>query len=184
MQETITPQYETSSRRRKVAKFALAGVAVLGVGASLTSAAWSDNVFFGGSAKAAEFELQGWNPTTSTWQNADTDAARIVLPSTAFDNIAPGIPDSYTVSVKNAGSIPIYLHAPVTSGQSGGLFAGAGGASVTYSGYSGDGILAPGEQESVDVIVTGNSAWTGTAYQGLTGSISVQIAGESSAIAP
>ena len=38
-------EFETSGRRRKITKFALAGVAVLGVGAALTSAAWTDNVF-------------------------------------------------------------------------------------------------------------------------------------------
>ena len=41
-------RHDQSGRRRKVTKFALAGVAVLGVGAALTSAAWTDNVFFGG----------------------------------------------------------------------------------------------------------------------------------------
>ena len=51
MAMSITPhddtEFETSGRRRKITKFALAGVAVLGVGAALTSAA------FAGTALAA-----------------------------------------------------------------------------------------------------------------------------------
>ena len=69
--ETTIIQHETSDRRRKVTKFALAGVAVLGVGAALTSAAWSDNVWFGGSASAADFELEGLNPVSGDWEAAD-----------------------------------------------------------------------------------------------------------------
>jgi hypothetical protein len=63
MAMTITPhddtEFEATGRRRKITKFALAGVAVLGVGAALTSAAWSDNVWFGGNTAAADFELSG-----------------------------------------------------------------------------------------------------------------------------
>ena len=102
MEATFTPENATASRRRKVTKFALAGVAVLGVGAALTSAAWSDNVFFGGTTAAADFELQGWNPdpVTPGWVNADTNALRITLPANELDKVGPSIPDSYTVNVQ------------------------------------------------------------------------------------
>ena len=69
MAMTITPhddtEFETSGRRRKITKFALAGVAVLGVGAALTSAAWTDNVFFGGTRRCgATSNSQGRRPAT------------------------------------------------------------------------------------------------------------------------
>lgn len=182
--EATLIQNESSNRRRKVTKFALAGVAVLGVGAALTSAAWSDNVFFGGSAGAADFELQGYNPATAIWENADSNGARIILPTDAFDEVGPGIGDTYTVYVRNNGDLPIYLNAPNTYSTGGALFAAPEPADVSYSGYSGDGILAVGEQESVDVTVTGNVDWTGTEYQGRTGTLSIQITGESSPIVP
>ena len=163
-------------------KFSLAGVAVLGVGAALTSAAWSDNVFFGGSAEAAAFELQGYDPINDVWVDADTNGLRITLPSDAFDTVGPGISDSYTVRVQNAGDVPIYLNAPVENSTAGALFRGAAPATISFSAYSGDGVLAVGEEESVDVIVTGDPSWTGTAYQGTTGTLTVRITGESSPI--
>jgi hypothetical protein len=105
MEPTVI-QHESSTRRRKVTKFALAGVAVLGVGAALTSAAWTDNVWFGGDATAAEFELAGSNDQVS-WVIDSTDTATIELPE--LDTIGPGVSDSVNVWVQNQGDIPIYL---------------------------------------------------------------------------
>lgn len=193
MAMTITPQndteFETSGRRRKITKFALAGVAVLGVGAALTSAAWSDSVFFATPSSAATFELEGYNPTTLGWEQADTNApgVAILLPADAIDQVGPNISDSYTVRVRNAGNIPIALATP-TSVVTGALFGGTLPAGVGFSAYSEfvggvlqtpNGVLAPGEEARVDVIVTGNSNWTGSAYQGSTGTVMVQIQGQS-----
>lgn len=184
MTMTITPhddtEFETPGRRRKFTQFALAGVAVLGVGAALTSAAWSDNVFFGGTSSAADFELQGWDPTAGDWFDADTSGARIVLPAGILDEVGPGISDSYTVEVQNAGDLDIYLLPPVVASTSGGLFDNAMPAEITFGGYS-DPVLSTGESATVDVIVTGDVNWTGTDYQGLTGDLVVQIQGSSSA---
>ena len=98
MATTITPHEDTSARKRKITKFALAGVAVLGVGAALTSAAWSDSVFFATPSSAATFELEGYNPTTGGWEEADTAGVAIVLPADAIDQVGPDISDSYTVT--------------------------------------------------------------------------------------
>jgi hypothetical protein len=182
---TITPhddtEFETSSRRRKVTKFALAGVAVLGVGAALTSAAWSDNVFFGGTSAAADFELQGLDPTTGTYVDADTSGARIVLPSGILDEVGPGISDSYTLTVKNNGDLPIYLSGPTVFSQTGGLFTNAEPASITFSAFNDSVLENNGDTATVNVIVTGNTGWTGTEGQGLTGNLVIQIQGSSSA---
>ncbi len=192
MAMTLTPQndteFETSGRRRKITKFALAGVAVLGVGAALTSAAWSDSVFFATPSKAATFELEGYNPSTLGWEAADTNlpGVAILLPADAIDAIGPNIADSYTVRVRNAGNINITL-APPTSTQTGLLFATPDPALVTFGSYSEfiggfaqfpNGVLVPGEEATVEVFVTGGN-WTGTQKQGESGTVMVQIQGQS-----
>ena len=183
MAMTLTPhdetEFETAGRRRKITKFALAGVAVLGVGAALTSAAWSDNVFFGGTSSAADFELQGWDPTAGDWFNADTSGARIVLPAGILDEVGPGIEDRYTLSVRNNGDLPIQLEAPMVTSQTGGLFTGLNPAGITFGTWNDDVLDLFGETAEIDVIVTGPTTWTGTDYQGLTGSLIVQIQGSS-----
>jgi hypothetical protein len=175
--ETTVIQHETSDRRRKVTKFALAGVAVLGVGAALTSAAWSDNVWFGGSTDAADFELQGW--TGSAWANADTEAEGIVLPATAFNEIAPGIGDSYEFRVRNGGDIPIYLNdlpiVTVAGGLSDAATNATGNVEVTMGDYTAT-TLAPGAQARITITLTGNDNFD----EETTGSVAVQVVGESS----
>lgn len=187
MAMTLTPEHDyeevhTSGRRRKIAKFALAGIAVLGIGASLTSAAWSDSVFFGGTAEGASFELQGLDPSTGTWHDADSSGTRIQLPSSAFDNIAPDSTSTYKVQVKNAGSVDITLGTPKAT-TSGGLF-GSGGAYVQFGNYVDEGpdshnnVLSPGEVAKLDVQVKARN-WTGTQFVGATGNVIVQIKGQS-----
>lgn len=182
MAMTITPQdeteFETSSRRRKITKFALAGVAVLGVGAALTSAAWSDNVFFGGTTAAADFELQGQDPVTGQWFNADSTGARVVLPTGILDTVGPGISASHTLRVKNNGDLPIQLKAPVVTARAGGLLLGDEPAAITFGTWAND-VLEMGAEAEIDVIVTGNRNWEGTEYQGLTGTMIIQIEGTS-----
>jgi hypothetical protein len=180
---TITPdqdtEFTTPGRRRKVTKFALAGVAVLGVGAALTSAAWSDNVFFGGTSAAADFELQGYDPTTLTWVNADSSGARIVLPAGILGQVGPGISDTYTLRVKNNGELPIQLEDPVVTNKTGGLFSGQEAADITFGDYSDDVLELIGDEATIDVIVTGRTTWDLTEYQGQTGTMVIQIQGSS-----
>lgn len=182
MAMTITPhdetEFEAPGRRRKITKFALAGVAVLGVGAALTSAAWSDNVFFGGSAETAEFELSGQDPATGDWVPADDDTAAITLPADALNNVGPNISDSYTLRVRNDGTIPIYLNSQPSYEAEGDLFA-AGGATVDFGNYSRT-VLEPGQQATIDVIVTGGD-WDDQDFLGDDGTLLIQIEGSSSA---
>ena len=170
MEATPTPQ---STRRRKVTKFALAGVAVLGVGAALTSAAWSDNVFFFGQTDSADFELQGWDGTT--WQNADSAADAITLPASAFDELAPGIADSYELRVRNNGDIPIYLADPIVT-VGGGLDATpvTGNVETSFGLYT-QTTLAPGAQARITISLEG----TANLLEDTTGNVQVQIVGSS-----
>jgi hypothetical protein len=50
-----------AGRRRtsSVVRLVLAGVAVVGIGAAITTAAWTDDVFFTATAEASSFDLQG-----------------------------------------------------------------------------------------------------------------------------
>ena len=54
-----TPPPTRRRRTSSVVRLALAGVAVIGIGAAITTAAWTDNVFFTASAEASSFDLQG-----------------------------------------------------------------------------------------------------------------------------
>ena len=49
-------------RRARRVKIGLAGLAVLGIGAALTSAAWTDVVFFDADVTTGNFNLQGALP--------------------------------------------------------------------------------------------------------------------------
>ena len=168
MEPTVI-EHESSTRRRKVTKFALAGVAVLGVGAALTSAAWSDNVWFGGDADAADFELSGFDPVSRTWVPADTASTGIELPATAFDTIGPGVADSYELRVRNDGDITIDLDAPIVN------VTGFGGQVSGEPGSYDFQRLAPGEQARVTITLIG----TDSMVEGTNGRVSVQIVGDS-----
>jgi hypothetical protein len=181
MAMTITPhdetEFETTSRRRKITKFALAGVAVLGVGAALTSAAWSDNVFFRGDASTANLDLEGSVDNGGSWQSGDDALLPITIP--ALENVGPGQTDTHTVLVRNSGTVDVYLN-EISIAGTGLLFQGGFPASPTIGSVSDpDRILAPNETTSIEVRVTGNSAWTNGQYTNTAGVVTVTVRGTS-----
>lgn len=178
MESTFSQENATASRRRKVIKFALAGVAVLGVGAAVTSAAWSDDVFFYGSTNTAEFELEGYDIATNTWLPADGAGSAITIPATELDNVSPDTADSVRLYVRNAGSVDIKLNTVPQLIGTGDLFALPKPAALAWGGSYSDVLLSPGEQASFTVIVTGNS-WINNEYLGLAGNVSVKVTGNS-----
>ena len=184
MEDTMIITSDAPSKRRKVTKFALAGVAVFGVTAAATSAAWSDNVFFGAQAEAAEFELEGRNPTTGLWEKADGATAQIVLPTGILDQVGPGIADSYPLRIRNNGDLPIYLNQTPIGLTDGALFLGADKATVTFGSFSDRVLENRGDEATFTVIVTGDPDWVGSDYQGLDGTIVISVVGSSSAPAP
>ena len=50
---------KTKGRKRSTLRLVLAGVAIAGVGAAITTAVWTDDVFFSATATASSFDLQG-----------------------------------------------------------------------------------------------------------------------------
>lgn|GEM_PF-992003 len=61
------------ARRARRIKIGLAGLAVLGLGAALTSAAWTDQVLFKGNVTTGSFNLQGALPADQAAPAAPTD---------------------------------------------------------------------------------------------------------------
>ena len=62
-------------RRARRVKIGLAGLAVLGIGAALTSAAWTDVVFFDADVTTGNFNLQGALPADQAAPAAPPDGA-------------------------------------------------------------------------------------------------------------
>ncbi len=141
---------DKSGRRRKVTKFALAGVAVLGVGAALTSAAWSDNVVFNGSADAGTVDLKG-----RIAGDPDFVQGPITIPASAFAGLAPLQAKTVTLEVLNDGDGTLNLQSPAVSNEVGQLLTGdpVDDIAITFGAYS-DGSLAPGESAWVVMTLT------------------------------
>ena len=88
--DVVAADQDRDKRRRRAAivRFGLAGVAVLGVGAAATSAAWTDDAWFAGSASAVEkVELQASVDGGQTWYDADAEGDAVSIPADAFDNL-------------------------------------------------------------------------------------------------
>ena len=101
------------NKRRPIVAFALATLAVGGVGAALTSAAWTDNVFFSAQADAATFDLQGSLDGT-TWQQSDNKGSiQLIVPATQFAKLLPGQSRTVTLHVKNFGNVSAALTSSV-----------------------------------------------------------------------
>jgi hypothetical protein len=186
MAATFTPDYdvtevegfEPSGRRRKITKFALAGVAVLGVGAALTSAAWSDNVWFGGATEAGNADLVG-SDDNSSWEEGSSRGARIVIDS--FADVRPGVGVTQTVYVLNQGDADLALS--IETETNGPMFAeaivgdSASAATLTATLIdSADEVLESGETAEILVTVTGSPLWTNN-FQGRTGEAIIHVQG-------
>jgi hypothetical protein len=183
MTTTSPTRKDKNGRRRKVTKFALAGVAVLGVGAALTSAAWTDNVWFGAAAAAGSVNLQGRVAGAPDWTENATKATALTLPASLSD-LGPGQTRSITLELKNSGTVDLALEAPLITGA-GALFAGATPliavpADVTFGGYAesgaADGKLSSNETATFTVTVKTNPGWPNSA-QNKTGTLFVQVQG-------
>jgi hypothetical protein len=174
---TKSPRNDNAGRNRKIAKFGLAGIAIIGVGAGLTSAAWTDNVWFAGTAESAAFELQGYDPVLGDWVDADESGVAIQIPATELDNVAPGESDSYTVYVRNNGTVDLTVLSANPTTSNTGIFGGTDPAVVTAD-TSAIGVLAPGAQGSFDVVVTGDIDWDND-YLGSSGTLWVSVQGQS-----
>ncbi|KQM80721.1 hypothetical protein [Agromyces sp. Leaf222] len=90
---TRTP--EQARKRRLITGISLAAVAVLGVGAAITTAAWTDNVWFSATANTSSIELLGAvgetepAPGDAAWEEADEESTAVVIPAASFADLVP-----------------------------------------------------------------------------------------------
>ena len=175
---TQTGQGATSERRRRrrvVVKYALAGAALLGIGAGVTSAAWTDDAWFSATMTSASVELRASVDTPVNFVDADTSVVAVVVPAATFQNLLPNQVRTYTLRLQNTSSVPLTVPAPVFAG-SGALFAAPKPVIVTFSPTVGT--LAVNAQTAVTMTVTAPD-WltTDTAYQAAAGSGTIRFTG-------
>ncbi|MET0843830.1 MAG: hypothetical protein ABWX76_07235 [Leifsonia flava] len=89
------PPTQKTSKRRLITAISLASIAVLGFGAAITTAAWTDNVWFSAEADTASIELYGAVGDTqpaldvANWEDADTEPDAITIPVDSFGELLP-----------------------------------------------------------------------------------------------
>jgi len=182
----MSTQVTNSSRRNRgtIIKLVLAGVAVLGVGAALTTAAWTDQAWFSAEATAGDVELQAALPDATgtgpgTFIDADDLADAVVIPLAPeyFENIAPGEAREVTLWLRNDGSLPLTIESAAAQDVTGPLFAGTAPATITVGAIVGE-VLDPEDEVSFTVTVTAPD-WgdADTGYQGATGAFNVVVTG-------
>ncbi|WP_395243624.1 hypothetical protein ACGGZK_16055 [Agromyces sp. MMS24-K17] len=113
-------------RRRTVLRLALAGVAIAGIGAAITTAAWTDQVFFNATATASSFDLQGRSGTSGTWLDVGSDVTPITLTSADLGALSPGESIDVPFQLCNAGTAAGTITAVSTPVLGGDLFTTAG----------------------------------------------------------
>lgn len=174
---TATPADGTTPdrRRRNATKIALAALAIGGIGAAITTAAWTDDVWMTSNATAGTFELEGSLDGT-TWSEADDQGTALVVDDAELAGLVPGETRTVEVQLRNAGDVDATLADPVLS-ATGDIFADTNPATANIGSLAGT-TLAPDEETTVDLTVTTPDNW-GDEYQGDTGSIVVTFTAQS-----
>jgi hypothetical protein len=176
---TTENQDDRKRTRRPIAAFALAVLAVGGIGAAVTSAAWTDNVFFAAKAEAATFNLQG-SLDGSTWKESDDQSSiELTVPASQLANLLPGQTRTITLHVKNTGSVNAALTGTA-------VFA-SGSTFTTNPTVAVDGLAATltptsgaGATDQFTLTVTAPADWAAT-NQGKSGTIIVTVTGTATA---
>lgn len=177
----------TNARKKRstVIRLSLAGLALVGIGAAATTAAWTDNVFFAAQASTSTFNLEGSVDGVSKTDNAsDGTAVNIVVPAAKFANLTPGETRTADITVHNTGDLAALLDAPVVT-STGALFDNAAGknparVSIALKTGSTNSLVGKTGTATYTVTVVAPTDWS-NAYQGQTSgsSISVNITGKS-----
>ncbi|WP_426182407.1 hypothetical protein [Microbacterium sp. TWP3-1-2b2] len=118
--ENTTENAPTQERRKRhpLVAFGLAALAIGGVGAAITSAAWTDNTLFAAPAAAATFDLQG-SLDGKTWAQSDTaDTLELVIPASKFVDLLPGQTRTIDLWVRNESTVNAALTSQVAFGAS------------------------------------------------------------------
>jgi hypothetical protein len=165
-----------TGRARKI-KIALAALAVLGLGAALTSAQWTDQVFFRSTVSSGTFNIQGAvssAPTTWLESTSGTPVSSIEL-DLGTVAITPSESVVLTGFIRNDPASTWTGDVSAITVDQTGLPAGVT-ATVAYTTTTPSPTnLAPGEVVSFTVTVTSDA----TLVQGATGALVVQVNGTS-----
>ena len=122
---------DTIRRRRLITGISLASIAVIGVGAAITTAAWTDNVWFNAEANTAGIELYGAvsdvEPAldVANWDDADTQPDAITVPIDSFDGLVPGETRAISIWLWNDSSVDLSVSLPALDLTGDPLFDGA-----------------------------------------------------------
>lgn len=166
---------DNAIRRRTVTKLVLAAIAVLGIGAAVTVAAWTDDAWFTAEASTGEVELSG-SIDGETFVPADEEGT-LVIALDAEENLANLVPNETR-------SVPLWIRNDSTVDLE-----------ITLADFATDGALFDDEDVVVSIlddplgetlepdevhefalqVVTPD--WEGEDGQNLLGSIVVQVTG-------
>jgi hypothetical protein len=182
------PARDRRRKRGAVVKLSLGALALVGIGAGATAAAWTDDAWFTASATTPTIQLQGGTgQSPTTWSNADTSGAAITIPASAFANLAPGVTATAHVGLKNISTVPLTVAVPTATW--GGDFVSSGSCAlgpvttVTINGGTSAVTLAATAGTTTDVLVSvaTPSAWNGaTTCQGKIGALTLAFTGTTS----
>lgn len=103
-----------SQKSRKIRAIA-AGGAVLGVGAAITLAAWSDSELADGLFGAGSFDIEGSADGVSWDSHSDTPLNLAFGGEGVADNLSPGVPVYNEYHLQNSGSVPAYISYSATA---------------------------------------------------------------------
>lgn len=170
-------------RRARRIKIGLAGLAVLGVGAALTSAAWTDVVFFDADVTTGNFNLQGAVPLDqaapaappdgAAWLESDNPAAiELDLGPIQFAASETVVVTGY---VRNDPASTWTADLTAITVDSASLPAGVTATAVFTDPSATPTGLAPGAVATLEVTVVADA----TVLEGATGSLVVEVDGES-----
>ncbi|MBH0097946.1 hypothetical protein I6E68_02195 [Salinibacterium sp. NSLL150] len=169
-----------SRKTSTIIRLALASVALVGIGAAATSAAWTAQTTLSASAKAASIELYGAlavNGTCPTAQGspyveADTSAGAvaITLASGEFSALVPNQQRTVAICVRNGGDLPLNVSLNPLAVSSNSIFGGSAPATIevrTSAAAFTSTVLAANATLPLNVVVTTPTSWP-TSYQGLS----------------
>jgi hypothetical protein len=173
-----------ANTRRMTLRLVLAGVAVVGIGAAITTAVWTDNVFFTATATSSSFDLQGRAGGTTEWFDqgipGDSDTVPIVLTSAQLSALSPGQTINVAFELCNVGTTAGTITAVNTPATITGGLAGAAGLSATVTAPI-VGTVLPADSGCTTPVAGNLQVVTTTAFvlQATTGTISFDVTGTS-----
>ena len=166
---------EQKERRNKVLRIGAGTLAFLGIGAAITTAAWTDNVWFSADADAASFNLQGSLEQGGPWTENDSEEGALAIPieMSQFGDLLPSNePVTTTVYVKNDSSVPVTLEATGTA--SGALFEGEGATTEITASAPADDVAAGSVTPITITLIPGDIPKT---LAGATGTYVLHVSG-------